>query len=154
MSAAPAFAEGCQTSCEAECLKVAPGSGDYCTSACSDECSALKADNGGEEVEAVRLLRGVFHTNYAYMHDVVHECFFCFVFFWNRDHVFLSLSPPFRLWGLGFPSRHVAPRVSLGCHSFIPPGNRASSLASLPLLVKIDWNGQRAFFLRIFPFFI
>lgn len=56
-----AFAEGCQSSCEAECLKVAPGSSDYCASACSDECSALKADNGGEEVEstvrvAVRVL--------------------------------------------------------------------------------------------------
>ena len=53
MSAAPAaFAEGCESTCEAECLKVAPGSADYCASACTDECSALKADNGGEEIES------------------------------------------------------------------------------------------------------
>jgi hypothetical protein len=38
-------------------FQVAPGSGDYCASACEDECSALKADNGGEEVEGVRTAR-------------------------------------------------------------------------------------------------
>jgi hypothetical protein len=54
LAVAPAaFAEGCAASCEQECLKVAPGSGEYCASACSDECSALKEDNGGEEVESV-----------------------------------------------------------------------------------------------------
>ena len=64
MSAAPAaFAEGCQSTCEAECLKVAPGSADYCASACTDECSALKADNGGEEIESTTSVRNTsFYT--------------------------------------------------------------------------------------------
>ena len=45
----PAFAEGCQSSCEAECLKIAPGSKDYCASACSDECSAMKEEGKSDE---------------------------------------------------------------------------------------------------------
>ena len=51
----PAFAEGCQSSCEAECLKIAPGSKDYCASACSDECSAMKEEGKSDEeiVEAL-----------------------------------------------------------------------------------------------------
>ena len=45
----PAFAAGCQSSCEAECLKIAPGSKDYCASACSDECSAMKEEGKSDE---------------------------------------------------------------------------------------------------------
>ena len=47
-----AAAGACVTSCESECLKLAPGSGEYCASACADECVAMKEENGGEEVDS------------------------------------------------------------------------------------------------------
>jgi hypothetical protein len=55
---APAFAETCQSSCEAECLKIAPGSKDYCASACTDECSAMKEE--GKSDEEMTMTTGAF----------------------------------------------------------------------------------------------
>lgn len=54
----PAFAETCQSSCEAECLKIAPGSKDYCASACTDECSAMKEE--GKSDEEMTMTTGAF----------------------------------------------------------------------------------------------
>ena len=72
---APAFAETCQSSCEAECLKIAPGSKDYCASACTDECSAMKEEGKSDEemtMTRTRILAVMMCAATAFLAPAVH----------------------------------------------------------------------------------